>query len=87
MPDVAAFHYRLAPVRLLMRTRFNSAAKIDAYHGPLYQSHGDHDSIVPLQLARRLFDAANEPKQFLLIEGPTTTTRAAAVLRQVKRVS
>jgi fermentation-respiration switch protein FrsA (DUF1100 family) len=69
MPDVAAFHYPWAPVRLLMRTQFNSAAKIRAYHGPLYQSHGDRDSIIPLRFARRLFDAANEPKQFLLITG------------------
>ncbi len=68
-PDVAAFHYPWAPVRLLMRTRFDSAAKIRSYHGPLYQSHGDRDSIVPLQLAKRLFDAANEPKHFLLVTG------------------
>lgn len=69
MPDVAAYHYPWAPVRLLMRTHFNSAEKIRSYHGPLYQSHGDRDSIVPLQFARRLFDAANEPKHFLLITG------------------
>ncbi|MGO9109388.1 MAG: alpha/beta hydrolase [Thermoguttaceae bacterium] len=69
MPDVAAFHYPWAPVRLLMRTQFNSAAKIRSYHGPLFQSHGDHDSIIPLQFAKRLFDAANEPKRFLLVEG------------------
>jgi len=69
IPDVAASHYPWAPVRLLMRTRFDSAAKIRSYHGPLYQSHGDRDSIVPLELAKRLFDAANEPKQFLLDKG------------------
>jgi fermentation-respiration switch protein FrsA (DUF1100 family) len=69
LADVAAHHYPWLPVRLLMRTRFDSAAKIASYHGPLYQSHGDHDSIIPLTLARRLFDAANEPKQFQLFEG------------------
>ncbi len=69
VPDVAAHHYPLLPVRLLMRTRFDSAAKIGSYHGPLFQSHGDRDSLVPLELAKRLFDAANEPKHFLLIEG------------------
>jgi uncharacterized protein len=69
LPDLAAHHYPWLPVRLLMRTQFNSAAKIRNYHGPLHQSHGDRDSIVPLQFAKRLFDAANEPKQFLLIEG------------------
>jgi uncharacterized protein len=69
MPDVAAHHYPWAPVRLLMKTRFDSATKIRDYHGPLFQSHGDRDSIVPLEFAKRLFDAANEPKQFLLVQG------------------
>src|SRR5208283_3409033 len=41
MADVAAFHYPWAPVRLLMRTQFNSAAKIRSYRGPVFQSHGD----------------------------------------------
>ena len=66
---MAAFHYPWVPARLLMRSRFDAAAKIRDYHGPLYQSHGDRDSIIPLKLARRLFDAANEPKHFLLIQG------------------
>jgi fermentation-respiration switch protein FrsA (DUF1100 family) len=68
-PDVAAYHYPWVPVRMLMRTQFNSVAKIQGYHGPLFQSHGDRDQVVPLVFARRLFDAANEPKQFLLIPG------------------
>ena len=69
LPEVAAHHYAWTPVRLLMRTRFDSAAKIRSYHGPLYQSHGDRDSLVPLRLAERLFDAANEPKHFQLVHG------------------
>ena len=64
MPDVAAHHYPWLPVRLVMRTSFNSAEKIVNYHGPLLQSHGDADTIVPYRFGRRLFDAANEPKQF-----------------------
>ncbi len=69
MPDVAAHHYPWVPVRLLMKTKFDSAAKIGQYHGPLFQSHGDRDSIVPIESGRRLFAAANEPKQFLVLEG------------------
>ncbi len=69
LPEVAAYHYPFFPVQLVMKTRLDSAAKIRNYHGPLFQSHGDRDSIVPLRFAKRLFDAANEPKQFLLIEG------------------
>jgi uncharacterized protein len=69
LPDVAAHHYRWLPVRLLIRTRFDSLGKIGNYHGPLLQSHGTADTIVPFPLGRRLFDAANEPKQFIAIPG------------------
>jgi hypothetical protein len=69
LPDVAARHVRWLPVGLLMRTRFDSLAKIAAYHGPLLQSHGPRDTIIPFDLGRRLFEAANEPKQFIAIQG------------------
>jgi uncharacterized protein len=66
MPDVAAYHFPWLPVHLAMRTRLDSAAKIGDYHGPLLQSHGDIDGIVPLRYGQRLYEAANEPKKFLL---------------------
>ena len=58
LPEVAARHLPWLPVRLLMHTRLDARAKIAAYHGPLLQSHGDPDSIVPIELGRRLFEAA-----------------------------
>lgn len=67
LPDVAAYHYPWFPVRLLMRNRLDAAEKIADYHGPLLQSHGDADSIIPYRLGRRLFEAANEPKQWFKI--------------------
>jgi fermentation-respiration switch protein FrsA (DUF1100 family) len=69
LPDVAAFHYPFFPVRWLMRTRLDSCSKIREYRGPLLQCHGDADTIVPFRYGRRLFDAANEPKRFLVIRG------------------
>ena len=66
LPDVAAYHYPWLPVRWLMRTRLDSLSKIGRYHGPLLQTHGDADEVVPLALGQRLFAAANEPKRFLL---------------------
>lgn len=69
LPDVAAHHYSWLPVRGLMRTRFDSLSKIADYHGPLLQSHGDADTIVPYPLGRQLFEAANDPKQFITIPG------------------
>jgi uncharacterized protein len=65
LPEVAACHYPVFPVRWLMRTRFDSAAKIKNYHGPLLMYHGATDSIVPIRFGKRLFEAANEPKRFI----------------------
>lgn len=67
LPDVAAYHYPWLPARLLMHTQFDSLKKISAYHGPLLQSHGDADTIVPYAVGRRLFQAANEPKEFVTL--------------------
>ena len=69
IPDVAAYYYPWLPVRILIRNKFDSLAKISAYHGPLLQSHGDSDTIIPYRFGRRLFEAANEPKQFITIVG------------------
>ena len=69
LPDVAAYHYPWLPVRWAMRTRFDSLSKIGDYHGPLLKAHGDADTIVPMRFGRRLFEAANEPKKFLVMPG------------------
>ncbi len=69
LPDVAAHHYPWLPVRALMRIRLDSLSKIGDYHGPLLQLHGNADTIVPYKLGRKLFEAANEPKWFVTVEG------------------
>lgn len=63
LPDVAARHFPWAPVRWLMRTKLDSLSKIAHYRGPLLQSHGTHDEIVPFELGERLFHAAPSPKK------------------------
>ena len=69
VPDVAARHVKLLPARLLLNTRLDSLAKIGRYHGPLLQTHGDADATVPFELGRKLFEAANEPKEFVSVPG------------------
>jgi fermentation-respiration switch protein FrsA (DUF1100 family) len=69
LPDVAAAHFAWAPVRLMMRTRLDSFSRIHAYRGPLLQSHGTADSVVPFALGRRLFDSYQGEKEFLALEG------------------
>jgi len=70
MPEVAARLHWWAPVKLLMRTRLNSAEKISRFQGSLLQSHGTNDELIPIELGRQLFDAApTSNKQFLTFEG------------------
>jgi len=69
MPEVARAAMPWLPARMLMQTKFDSRAKISGYHGPLLQSHGTADRLIPFAMGRRLFEAANEPKQFIAIPG------------------
>ena len=39
------------------------------YHGPILQSHGTADRLIPFAMGKQLFAAANEPKRFVLIPG------------------
>ena len=68
-PNVAQTMFPLLPARLLMQTSFNSVKKIANYHGPLLESHGTADRLIPYSIGCRLFDAANQPKQFVPIPG------------------
>lgn len=65
MTDVAHYQYPWLPVRLVMRNRYNSVKRIQKYTGPIFQSHGTADEIVPIRMARKLFGAAPDGmKQF-----------------------
>jgi fermentation-respiration switch protein FrsA (DUF1100 family) len=61
--DVAAHHFPLVPVRWLIRDRFECESRIARIGAPLFLLHGERDEIVPVDLGRRLFAAASEPKE------------------------
>jgi len=65
--DVAAGAYWFLPVRLLMKDRFDSISKIGRVRAPLFMMHGERDRVVPTRLGRRLFAAANDPKEALYL--------------------
>ena len=53
-----------------MRNRYDSVARIRNYAGPVFQSHGTADWIVPIRFGRELFDAApTANKRFLEFAG------------------
>ena len=61
--DVAAAHYWYLPVRLLIRDPWDSLARIGSISVPLFLMHGERDHVVPVRFGRKLYEAANEPKQ------------------------
>ena len=69
IPDVADSYAYGLPLHWLMESKYDSLNKIKDYHYPLLQLHGNADSVVPYKLGSKLFDAANEPKQFVTIHG------------------
>ena len=69
LADVAAVHYPWLPIKRLLLDRYPSIDRIGAIRAPLLVVAGDHDDIVPLTLSRRLYDAAPEPKQFVVLPG------------------
>ena len=69
LPDAAQQHVPWALPHLNMTQRLNSAAKIRDYSGPLLQSHGDADEVIPLALGKKLHEAAPGPKQWIIIPG------------------
>jgi fermentation-respiration switch protein FrsA (DUF1100 family) len=67
--EVAAAHYAIFPVNWLMFDRFRSDLAIGGVHIPILVLHGDEDNVIPISLARRLFELANEPKTFMQVSG------------------
>ena len=53
----------------LVRDRYHSLARIGRVDRPFLIFYGDQHETVPASQGRKLFEAANSPKQFRLLEG------------------
>ncbi|HUK55027.1 MAG TPA: alpha/beta hydrolase [Nitrospiria bacterium] len=67
--DVARVKLPYLPVGFLIRDKYDSLSKIGMVHAPLMIFHGERDQTIPLEQGRRLFAAANPPKEFYIIPG------------------
>lgn len=66
--EVAKRTYRVFPLRFLMKDQYHSIRYINQVHVPLLILHGKKDRLIPIEMAKKLFDAANEPKTFIVLE-------------------
>ena len=67
--DLAGSLLRFVPVRLLMLDQFRSDRRIKRVNVPLLIMHGTGDPAIPIAYGERLFELADEPKQFVRFEG------------------
>ncbi len=57
------------PFRALITQPFESVKKVARLGAPLLVVHGTDDTLILPSLGRRLYEAASEPKAFVLVEG------------------
>ena len=67
--DIGAELYPYLPVRLLSRFDYNAMDYLRQVNCPVLIVHSRDDEMVSFSHGRRLFEAANEPKEFLEIAG------------------
>ncbi len=57
------------PVDFLIRSKFPVIDWVTQRDTPLLVMHGDRDEVIPVSFGREVFEAAAEPKQFVLLPG------------------
>jgi hypothetical protein len=65
----AVARYVLPVLGPLIARGLETGDKIRGVHAPVLIIHGDNDTVIPYELGREVFDAANEPKQLWTLEG------------------
>jgi alpha-beta hydrolase superfamily lysophospholipase len=72
IPEVAAsMKWGWLPVSWLITQRMESIRKVPHVGAPLLVVHGTDDRLIKPDLGRRLYEAAQEPKAFVEVEGGT----------------
>jgi len=67
--DIGKKFYPYMPVRLFAKFHYNTLDYVPNVHCPILFIHSRNDEIVPFEFSLRLYDAANEPKRFVEVNG------------------
>lgn len=89
IPEVfAGLRFGWLPLQPLITQRFAAVDRVAHINSPLLVIHGSNDRVVRAELGRRLYDAAREPKRFVLIDGGShrnTLNKGKEIARQAMR--
>jgi hypothetical protein len=69
LPEVASVHFPFLPTSLLLVDRYPNEDTIRDIEVPVLVVAGTSDRTVPSDQSERVFDAAQEPKKFVALEG------------------
>jgi fermentation-respiration switch protein FrsA (DUF1100 family) len=61
--DVGAARFPWLPVRWFMKDRYESDRLIGQITAPVFIVHGELDKVIPIRFAKKLFEAASQPKE------------------------
>jgi uncharacterized protein len=65
---VGSSEWGWVPLSMLITQRFEAVSKVARIGSPLLVVHGDSDRLIVPNLGKKLFEAAVEPKRFLLVK-------------------
>ena len=67
--EMASITLPFPPVGWLVRNHYDSLSRIRQLNVPVLVLHGDQDETIPMSQGRKLYEAANQPKRFQVLEG------------------
>jgi fermentation-respiration switch protein FrsA (DUF1100 family) len=65
--DVGKLAWPLLPLKQIMVDQYRTIDRIGSVDVPLFIIHGGRDAVIPLDMARRIFHAANDPKTLTVV--------------------
>lgn len=71
--DMAKHLYPFLPIQRLLPNRFQNDSKVTEIRAPHLLLHGERDPLVPVHMARTLYELAAQPKQLLVVPEATHT--------------
>jgi dienelactone hydrolase len=69
LESIAAHHYPMLPVKLLLRDRYDSVANLAAFASRVTVVIAEHDSIVPARFGKTLHESLAAPRQLKVVRG------------------
>lgn len=69
LPEIAAVHYWWLPSSLLLRDKYPNTDRIAAVDAPVLVIAGTEDTIVPPEQSQAVYEATDEPKQLVMVDG------------------